>query len=235
EVTLLGQNVNAYHGQGEYGRPVSLGALCHRLAEIEGLERIRYTTSHPRDMDDELIAAHRDLPQLMPYLHLPVQSGSDRILKAMNRRHTAAAYLALIEKIRAARPVMALSGDFIVGFPGESEADFQATLDMVAAVGYASAFSFKYSPRPGTPGAELDDQVPEEVKAERLERLQAAIHATQQRFNQGCVGMELPVLLEKPGRNPGQIAGRSPYLQPVHVDAPADLIGTIVPVAITGW
>ena len=235
EVTLLGQNVNAYHGLDGDGRTVSLGALCHKLAEIEGLERIRYTTSHPRDMDDALIAAHRDLPQLMPYLHLPVQSGSDRILKAMNRRHTGAEYLALIDKIRAARPDMALSGDFIVGFPGETEADFQATLDMVEAVGYASAFSFKYSPRPGTPGAELGDQVPEDVKAERLERLQAAINASQQRFNAGCVGLELPVLLEKPGRNPGQIAGRSPYLQPVHVDAPTGLIGSIVPVAIAGW
>jgi len=235
EVTLLGQNVNAYHGLDGDGRTVSLGALCHKLAEIEGLERIRYTTSHPRDMDDALIAAHRDLPQLMPYLHLPVQSGSDRILKAMNRRHTGAEYLALIDKIRAARPDMALSGDFIVGFPGETEADFQATLDMVGAVGYASAFSFKYSPRPGTPGAALGDQVPEHTKAERLERLQAAINASQQRFNAGCVGLELPVLLEKPGRNPGQIAGRSPYLQPVHVDAPTGLIGSIVPVAIAGW
>src|SRR5690606_31765711 len=235
EVTLPGQNVNAWHGEGPDGKEWGLGELLFRLAEIPGIARLRYTTSHPRDMTDALIAAHRDLPQLMPYLHLPVQSGSDRILKAMNRRHTGAEYLALIAKIRAARPDMAISGDFIVGFPGETEADFQATLDMVEAVGYASAFSFKYSPRPGTPGAELGDQVDEDVKAERLERLQVAINASQQRFNAGCVGLELPVLLEKPGRNPGQIAGRSPYLQPVHVDAPAELIGSIVPVAIAGW
>ncbi|MCD7058513.1 tRNA (N6-isopentenyl adenosine(37)-C2)-methylthiotransferase MiaB [Pelagibacterium xiamenense] len=234
EVTLLGQNVNAYHGLNDNGRSVGLGELCHMLADIEGLERIRYTTSHPRDMDDDLIAAHRDLDKLMPYLHLPIQSGSDRILKAMNRRHTAAEYLELIEKIREARPDMALSGDFIVGFPGETEEDFEATLDIVRKVGYASAFSFKYSTRPGTPGAEMDDQVPEPVKAERLERLQAEINALQTAFNAGCVGMTFPVLIEKPGRNPGQVAGRSPYLQPVHIEADESLIGQILPVEITG-
>lgn len=234
EVTLLGQNVNAYHGLDAEGRPTSLGALCHLLAGIEGIERIRYTTSHPRDMDDELIAAHRDLDKLMPYLHLPIQSGSDAILKAMNRRHTAAHYLALIEKIRAARPDIALSGDFIVGFPGETDADFEATLEIVRAVGYASAFSFKYSTRPGTPGAEMDNQVPETLKAERLERLQAEIAAGQAAFNARCVGLTVPVLIEKPGRNPGQLSGRSPYLQAVHVMGERDLIGQILDVEITG-
>lgn len=234
EVTLLGQNVNAYHGLDDNGNPVSLGALCHMLAGIEGLERIRYTTSHPRDMDDELIAAHRDLPQLMPYLHLPIQSGSDSILKAMNRKHTAREYLELIDRIRAARPDIALSGDFIVGFPGETDADFAATVEIVKAVGYASAFSFKYSIRPGTPGATLPDQVPEAVKAERLAILQDEINRQAQAFNAGCVGMTLPVLIEKPGRNPGQVAGRSPYLQAVHISADPGLIGQIVPVEIIG-
>ncbi len=178
EITLLGQNVNAYHGLGDNGQSVSLGALCHMLAEIDGIERIRYTTSHPRDMDDELIAAHRDLPQLMPYLHLPVQSGSDRILKAMNRRHTAAEYFEIIDRIRAARPDMALSGDFIVGFPGETDADFEATVDMVKKIGYASAFSFKYSTRPGTPGAEMDNQIEEHVKASASKFCRPRSHAS---------------------------------------------------------
>jgi tRNA-2-methylthio-N6-dimethylallyladenosine synthase len=232
EVTLLGQNVNAYHGLDDAGLPMGLGALCYKLAEIEGLERIRYTTSHPRDMDEELITAHRDLDALMPYLHLPVQSGSDRILKAMNRRHTAAQYLETIERIKTARPDMALSGDFIVGFPGETEEDFQATLDIVEKVGYASAFSFKYSSRPGTPGAEMGEQVDEAVKSARLERLQAVINASQHAFNASCVGLTVPVLIEKPGRNEGQIVGRSPYLQPIHIDAPQSLIGQILPVHI---
>ena len=234
EVTLLGQNVNAYHGLDAAGHPTSLGALCHMLAEIEGLERIRYTTSHPRDMDAELIAAHRDLDKLMPYLHLPVQSGSDTILKAMNRRHTAAEYLDIIDRIRAARPDMALSGDFIVGFPGETDADFQATVDIVKKVGYASAFSFKYSTRPGTPGAGMENQIEEHVKAERLEILQAEITRQSQAFNAGCVGMTMPVLIEKPGRNPGQIAGRSPYLQAVHIPGDPALIGQIHQVEIVG-
>jgi tRNA-2-methylthio-N6-dimethylallyladenosine synthase len=232
ELTLLGQNVNAYHGLDGSGRAVGLGELCHRLAEISGIARIRYTTSHPLDMTDELIAAHRDLGALMPYLHLPVQSGSDRVLKAMNRRHTAVEYLTVIERILKARPDMALSGDFIVGFPGETEADFAETLKMVPAVGYASAFSFKYSVRPGTPGAEMAGQLSEEVKAERLARLNEEIAAASRRFNASTVGKTVPVLVDKPGRNPGQIGGRSPYLQAVHMDGPTRLIGEIVPVEI---
>ncbi|HEY8594098.1 MAG TPA: tRNA (N6-isopentenyl adenosine(37)-C2)-methylthiotransferase MiaB [Devosiaceae bacterium] len=232
EITLLGQNVNAYHGLDEKGEPVGLGALLFRLAELDGLARLRYTTSHPRDMDDELIAAHRDLDMLMPYLHLPVQAGSDRILKAMNRGHTRDEYMRLIERIRLARPDIAMSGDFIVGFPGETEQDFVQTLEIVREVGYASAFSFKYSPRPGTPGASRDEQVAEEVKVERLARLQQAIGTSQQAFNAGCVGKVLPLLLERPGRLPGQLAGRSPYLQAVHLEAPAELIGSVRPVRI---
>jgi len=208
--------------------------LVRQLAEIEGLARLRYTTSHPRDMDDDLIAAHAELDTLMPYLHLPVQSGSDRILKAMNRKHTAQEYLDLIARIRAARPDIAMSGDFIVGFPGETDQDFEDTLTIVRETGYASAFSFKYSPRPGTPGAELSDQVPEEVKIERLYRLQALISEQQAAFNAAMVGKTLPVLFDKPGRNAGQLGGRSPYLQAVHAEGSADLIGTIQPVAIVG-
>jgi tRNA-2-methylthio-N6-dimethylallyladenosine synthase len=198
-----------------------------RLAEIPGIDRLRYTTSHPRDMDDQLIAAHRDLDQLMPYLHLPVQSGSDRVLAAMNRRHTRADYLRLVDVIRAARPDIALAGDFIVGFPGESEADFAATLAIVEEAGYASAFSFKYSPRPGTPAAAAGDQVPEPVKAERLQRLQALINARQSAFIRSKVGSLAEVLFERPGRHPGQIVGRSPWLLPVQVEADAALIGTV--------
>jgi tRNA-N(6)-(isopentenyl)adenosine-37 thiotransferase enzyme MiaB len=234
EITLLGQNVNAYHGVDASGRDVGLGELAFLLAEIEGLERLRYTTSHPRDMDDALIAAHRDLPLLMPYLHLPVQSGSDRILKAMNRKHTAAEYLALIERIKAARPDMALSGDFIVGFPGETDQDFEDTLTIIRETGYASAYSFKYSTRPGTPGASLSDQVPEEVKTERLYRLQELVNAQTAAFNASCVGQTLPVLIEREGRNPGQVGGRSPYLQAVHLEGPTDLIGAIHDVEIIG-
>jgi tRNA-2-methylthio-N6-dimethylallyladenosine synthase len=234
EVTLLGQNVNAYHGLDAGGVSVGLAELCRRLAEIPGLMRLRYTTSHPLDMDDDLIAAHRDLPALMPYLHLPVQSGSDTILKAMNRRHTAAQYLEIISRIRAVRPDMALSGDFIVGFPGETDEDFEATLAIVEAVGYASAFTFKYSTRPGTPGADMDNQVPEAIKVERLARLNAAIAAGTQRFAASCVGRVLRVLIDKPGRNPGQVGGRSPFLQAVHMDGPPRLIGQVVPVEIVG-
>ncbi|MEZ5810449.1 MAG: tRNA (N6-isopentenyl adenosine(37)-C2)-methylthiotransferase MiaB [Rhizobiaceae bacterium] len=232
EITLLGQNVNAWHGAGEDGREWGLGELLFRLADIEGLDRLRYTTSHPRDMDDALIAAHRDLPKLMPYLHLPVQAGSDRILKAMNRRHTADEYLRLIDRIRAARQDIAMSGDFIVGFPGETEEDFQATMRIVRAVGYAQAYSFKYSPRPGTPGAELDGQVDDAVKSERLQRLQALLNEQQVQFMQGLVGSTIGVLLEKPGRKPGQLVGRSPWLQPVIVDEKAGRIGDIVDVRI---
>jgi len=226
EVTLLGQNVNAFAGDG------GLGALVRQLAKIPGLDRIRYTTSHPRDMDDGLIAAHAEVEALMPYLHLPVQAGSDRVLKAMNRGHTAEHYLRLVERIRAARPDIALSGDFIVGFPGERDADFEATLQLVREVGYASAFSFKYSRRPGTPAAAMPGQVAEEVKAERLARLQAEIEAGQAAFNGAQVGRVLPVLFEKPGRRGGQVAGRSPYLQAVHCEGPERLIGEILPVRI---
>ncbi|MBZ9678076.1 tRNA (N6-isopentenyl adenosine(37)-C2)-methylthiotransferase MiaB [Mesorhizobium sp. ES1-1] len=233
EVTLLGQNVNAWHGQGPDGKEWGLGRLLSRLAEIPGLARLRYTTSHPRDMDDELIAAHRDLAALMPYLHLPVQSGSDRILKAMNRRHTAKDYLALLDRIRAARPDIALSGDFIVGFPGETEADFEATMDLVRQVNYASAFSFKYSPRPGTPGAEMADHVSEAVKDERLQRLQALLLKQQQDFGSSLVGGVIDTLIEKPGRQAGQKVGRSPWLQPVIVDEKAGEIGDIIKVRIT--
>lgn len=233
EITLLGQNVNAWHGEGPHGRDWSLGDLLRRLGEIDGLARLRYTTSHPRDMDDSLIEAHRSMAKLMPYLHLPVQSGSDRILKAMNRRHTAAEYLALVERIRAAQPDLALSGDFIVGFPGETDQDFEDTLRLVEEVNYAQAFSFKYSTRPGTPGAELKEQVPEDVKAKRLEILQALLVKQQRGFAEACVGREIDLLLEKPGRMPGQLVGRSPWLQPVNVDAKASQIGDIIRVRIT--
>ncbi|HTV70008.1 MAG TPA: tRNA (N6-isopentenyl adenosine(37)-C2)-methylthiotransferase MiaB [Rhizobiaceae bacterium] len=233
EVTLLGQNVNAWHGEGPDGSEWGLGRLLFRLAEIPGIARLRYTTSHPRDMDDALIAAHRDLKALMPYLHLPVQAGSDRILKSMNRRHTAADYLKLIDRIRAAQPDIALSGDFIVGFPGETDEDFEATMAIVRTVKYAQAFSFKYSPRPGTPGAELSDQVPESVKDERLQRLQALLLEQQQAFAVEMVGRDIDLLIDKRGRQAGQMVGRSPWLQPVIVDEKAGEIGDIVPVRIT--
>ena len=233
EVTLLGQNVNAWHGEGPEGGEWGLGRLLFRLAEVPGIERLRYTTSHPRDMDDELIAAHRDLDKLMPYLHLPVQAGSDRILKAMNRRHKAEDYLRLIDRIRAARPDIAMSGDFIVGFPGETDEDFEATMRIVREVTYAQAFSFKYSPRPGTPGAELPFQVAEDVKDERLQRLQALLSEQQKAFAAGLVGKEMDILIEKPGRRAGQIVGRSPWLQPVIVDETAGEIGDIIRVRIT--
>jgi tRNA-2-methylthio-N6-dimethylallyladenosine synthase len=232
EITLLGQNVNAYHGAAEWGA-VSLAGLVRRLAAIEGLARIRYTTSHPNDMTGDLLDAHRDEAKLMPYLHLPVQAGSDRILKAMNRKHTAAEYRRLIERIRAARPDIALSGDFIVGFPGETDADFEDTMTLVRDVGYSSAYSFKYSPRPGTPAAERADPVPEPVKSERLTRLQTLLAEEQRAFNRGLVGRTLPVLIERAGRKPGQRVGRSPYLQPVHVPESAGAVGDIVDVRIT--
>ncbi|MBW8269721.1 tRNA (N6-isopentenyl adenosine(37)-C2)-methylthiotransferase MiaB [Caldovatus aquaticus] len=234
EITLLGQNVNAYHGAAPDGAGEwRLGRLLRALAEqVPGLARLRYTTSHPRDVDEELIAAHRDLPQLMPFLHLPVQSGSDRILRAMNRGHTAADYLRLVERLRAARPDLALSSDFIVGHPGEGEADFRATLDLVRAVGFAQAFSFKYSPRPGTPAAAAPHQVPEPVKEARLAELQALLREQQAAFNRSRVGMGIEVLFTGPGRHPGQIVGRSPWLQPVHVRGPASLIGRLAPVTV---
>ena len=233
EVTLIGQNVNAYHGEDRDGRVCTLGRLLHRVADVPGIARLRYTTSHPRDVDDDLIAVHRDLPQLSPQLHLPAQSGSDRILDTMNRRHTRADYLRIIDRLRAARPDLALTSDFIVGFPGETEADFADTLRIIDEVGYAGAFSFKYSPRPGTPAAAMADQVPEPVKNERLARLQAAIDRNQAAFNARCLGTTLDVLLEKPGRRPGQLVGRSPYLQPVQIMLPESRIGDIVPAAVT--
>jgi tRNA-2-methylthio-N6-dimethylallyladenosine synthase len=233
EITLIGQNVNGYHGEGADGTAWTLGRLLERIADLPGVARLRYTTSHPCDMDASLIAAHRDLPSLMPFLHLPVQSGSDRVLKRMNRRHSRAAYLETIARARAAQPKMAFSSDFIVGFPGESEDDFRATLSLVDEVGYASAFSFKYSPRPGTPAADAPDQIPDDVKSERLHRLQAAIDRQQAAFNARCRGHIFDVLFEKPGRYPGQIVGRSPYLQPVQVMAPRIMIGEIAPVTVT--
>ena len=233
EITLLGQNVNAYHGEAPRGGTWSLARLIGELAEIDGLERIRYTTSHPLDMRDDLIEAHRDVPGLMPYLHLPVQSGSDSVLATMNRRHTRDEYLAIIEKLREARPDMALSGDFIVGFPGESDRDFADTLALVGKVGYAQAYSFKYSQRPGTPAASSDKQVPEEVKAERLESLQQLIGAQQLAFNKGARGSRMDVLIERRGGRPGQVSGRSPYMQTVNISAGEHLIGGIVSCEIT--
>jgi tRNA-2-methylthio-N6-dimethylallyladenosine synthase len=234
EVTLLGQNVNAYHGLGPDGRSWSLAQLIARLAAIGGIERIRYTTSHPRDMGEDLIAAHGDQPKLMPYLHLPFQAGADRILAAMNRKHTAADYLRLVARIRAARPDIALSTDIIVGFPGETEADFAATLEVVEHVGFAQAYSFKYSPRPGTPGAAMADQVPDGVQVDRLHRLQELLDCQQAGFNSACVGKVIPVLFEREGRHRGQLVGRSPYLQPVHAIADSALLGSVVEVAIAG-
>ncbi|HEY1301788.1 MAG TPA: tRNA (N6-isopentenyl adenosine(37)-C2)-methylthiotransferase MiaB [Stellaceae bacterium] len=234
EITLLGQNVNAYHGVGPDGGIWGLADLVRALAGIGGLDRIRYTTSHPRDVDEALVAAHREVPQLMPFLHLPVQSGSDRVLRAMNRRHSTAEYRRVVERLRRARPDLALSTDLIVGFPGERHTDFQSTLDLVEEIGFAQAFSFKYSPRPGTPAATAPDPVPDEAKSERLAELQTVLASQQRSFNEGCVGRVMPVLLEKKGRHPGQLIGRSPYLQSVHVSADAQRIGDIVPALISG-
>jgi tRNA-2-methylthio-N6-dimethylallyladenosine synthase len=228
EITLLGQNVNAYRGEG-WG----LGRLIGALAEIPGLARLRYTTSHPREVDDELIAAHRDINALMPFLHLPVQSGSDGVLEAMNRRHTADDYRRLVDRLRRARPDLALSSDFIAGFPGESDADFEATMRLVRDVTFAQAFSFKYSVRPGTPAAALKRQVPDPVKAARLAALQELLAAQQRDFNRASIGRDLPVLFEKSGRHAGQLVGRSPYLQAVHADAPPSMIGAVTTVRVT--
>jgi tRNA-2-methylthio-N6-dimethylallyladenosine synthase len=233
EVTLIGQNVNAYHGLGPDGRPSTLGKLLRRLAEVPGLLRLRYTTSHPRDMDADLVAAHAELPELMPYVHLPVQSGSDRILAAMNRKHTRRDYLDVVARLRAGRTDLAFTSDFIVGFPGETEADFRQTLTLVDEVGFAGAYSFIYSARPGTPAAEMDDPVPQEERSDRLQRLQAVITRHQRSFNAGFAGRTIDVLLEKPGRLPGQIVGRSPYLQAVQVMAPAKLTGLVKRVIVT--
>jgi len=233
EVTLIGQNVNAYHGVGQDGAPSSLGKLLNRIAQVPGILRLRYTTSHPRDMNDDLIAAHAEIPAVMPYVHLPVQSGSDRILAAMNRKHTRRDYLDVIARLRSRRADLAFTSDFIVGFPGETEADFRETLTLIDEVGFAGAYSFVYSPRPGTPAAEMDGQVAEEEKSERLQRLQAVITRDQRRFLAEFVGRTVDVLLEKPGRLHGQLVGRSPYLHAVHVMAAASLIGSIHRVTIT--
>ncbi|MET0406985.1 MAG: tRNA (N6-isopentenyl adenosine(37)-C2)-methylthiotransferase MiaB [Hyphomicrobium sp.] len=233
ELVLLGQNVNAYHGEGPGGRSIGLGELIRRLAGIDGIERIRYMTSHPRDMDDDLIAAHADVPQLMPFLHLPVQSGSDRMLAAMNRKHTAAEYVDLIARIRSVRPDIALSSDFIVGFPGETDQDAEDTLALVRTIGFAQAFSFKYSPRAGTPASMLGAQIPEEVMVERLQRLHALLESQQAEFNARSLGGTVPVLFERRGRETGEFVGRTPYLQLVHAAADGDFVGRTANVAVT--
>lgn len=232
EITLLGQNVNAYHGEDEKGQVWSLARLVEALSRLPGLLRIRYMTSHPRDMSDDLLAAHRDLPALMPFIHLPVQAGSDKILSAMNRGHSAEYYMRWIDKLKKVRPDIALSSDFIVGFPGESDADFRETMNLVERTGFALAYSFKYSPRPGTPAAGIAKQVPEDVKDERLYSLQALLRQQQDDFNRNTLNKTIPVLFTGIGRKPGQITGRSPYLQPVHVNGPTSLIGKEMPVLI---
>ncbi|WP_298370281.1 tRNA (N6-isopentenyl adenosine(37)-C2)-methylthiotransferase MiaB [uncultured Bradyrhizobium sp.] len=232
EFTLIGQNVNAYHGEGPDGRVWPLGKLLQRLADIPGVMRLRYSTSHPRDVDDDLIAAHRDLPGLMPFVHLPVQSGADRILAAMNRKHTADDYRRVIDRFRAARQDIAFSSDFIVGFPGETREEFSATLALVTQIGYAAAYSFKYSPRPGTPAAEMRETVSAAEMDERLGRLQELIDSQQSAFNRAAIGTTVDVLFERAARNPGQIVGRTAYLQPAHVMASPDIIGQVLPVRI---
>jgi tRNA-2-methylthio-N6-dimethylallyladenosine synthase len=232
EITLLGQNVNAYHGQGDEGRTWDLARLIAELAEINGLERIRYMTSHPKDMNDDLIAAHRDIAKLMPFLHLPVQSGSDRILDLMNRKHTVTDYLDIIEKMRAARPDIAFSSDFIVGFPGEMEEDHKATLDLVNQIGFASCYSFKYSPRPGTPGASMGGVVPEGVKNARLQELQTVLFDQQRAYNEAGIGKTFPVLFDRKGSKEGQLLGKTPYMQSVYAAAPERLFGATVDVKI---
>ncbi|HYF08469.1 MAG TPA: tRNA (N6-isopentenyl adenosine(37)-C2)-methylthiotransferase MiaB [Acetobacteraceae bacterium] len=233
EIALLGQNVNAYHGEGPDGGAWTLARLLYALADIPGLARLRYTTSHPRDMDEELIAAHGAIPSLMPFLHLPVQSGSDRVLAAMNRGHDVERFLRIVERLRAARPDIALSSDFIAGHPGETEPDHQATLRLIERVGFAQAFSFKYSARPGTPAAGQPKQLAEDVKDARLAEIQALLRAQQEAFNRSRVGLACDVLVTGPGRHPGQLAARSPWLQPVHFDGPATLTGGIERVRIT--
>ena len=232
EISLLGQNVNAYHGEAENGSIVDLAELIALVAKVPGIVRVRYTTSHPNDMADDLIESHRSEPALMPFLHLPVQSGSDRILAAMNRKHRSADYLALIARIKNVRPDIALSSDFIVGFPGETEENFRETLALIEQVGFASTYSFKYSTRPGTPGADLDNQVDEATKHDRLKRLQSLVEAQRMQFNQSMRGQKMEVLLERRGRYAGQIVGKSPYMQPVQVDADVSFIGQVVQVEI---
>jgi tRNA-2-methylthio-N6-dimethylallyladenosine synthase len=233
ELTLIGQNVNAYHGRGPDGSPSTLGKLLRRLAQVRGILRLRYTTSHPCDMNDDLIAAHAELPALMPYVHLPVQSGSDRILEAMNRKHTRRDYIDTIAHLRASRADLAFTSDFIVGFPGETEDDFRDTLTLVEEISFAGAYTFSYSSRPGTPAADMENQVPHEEKSERLQRLQALITRHQRDFNAGFAGRTVDVLVEKPGRLPGQLVGRTPYLQTVQIVAASELIGSVRRVTIT--
>jgi tRNA-2-methylthio-N6-dimethylallyladenosine synthase len=236
EISLLGQNVNAYHGINEQADGTqtewTLGRLIRELAEIDGVERIRYTTSYPAEVDEDLIEAHRDVPELMPYLHLPVQSGADKVLKAMNRRHTSGDYKDIVARLRIAQPDLALSSDFIVGFPGESDADFEETMALVRDVGFVQAYSFKYSPRPGTPAADMTDQVPEHIKSARLQELQAELSRQQIAFNQSCIGRSLPVLFDRRGSRSGQLVGRSPYMQSVHVDLPDSYLGEMMTVKI---
>lgn len=236
EISLLGQNVNAYHGINEQADGTqtewTLGRLIRALAEIDGVERIRYTTSYPAEVDEDLIQAHRDVPELMPYLHLPVQSGADKVLKAMNRRHTSGDYKEVVARLRVAQPDLALSSDFIVGFPGESDSDFEETMALVREVGFVQAYSFKYSPRPGTPAADMTDQVPEHIKSARLQELQAELSRQQIAFNQSCIGRSLPVLFDRRGSRSGQLVGRSPYMQSVHVDLPDSYLGEMMTVKI---
>ncbi len=232
EVMLIGQNVNAYHGLDGGGRPVRLSDLIRAAAAVPGIRRVRYATSHPNDMTDDLIAAHRDVEALAPFIHLPVQSGSDRALASMNRRHNVADYLDIVARARAARPDIALSSDFIVGYPGESEADFRATLDLAADVRFASSYAFKYSPRPGTPAAEMDRQLGDAVKASRLAELQALLDTQRQAFNRASIGRRFDVLFEKPGRREGQVIGRSPYMQAVFAEGPLSFVGAMVEVEI---
>lgn len=233
EINLLGQNVNSYHGEDSAGKERNLAHLLRRLKEIEGLQRIRYTTSYPADVDDDLIACHRDLPKLMPYLHLPIQSGSDSILKAMNRRHTSGQYLEIIERLREANPALGFSSDFIVGFPGETDADFQATLDVVNRVKFIQAFSFKYSRRAGTPAALMPNQVEEKIKKERLDILQDLLFSYQLKFNKESVGKVMPVLFDMKGRHKGQLIGRTPYMQNLHAELGKECLNRIINVKIT--
>lgn len=234
EINLLGQNVNSYHGEDAAGKERDLAYLLRRLAEIDGLERLRYTTSYPADVNDDLIACHREIKKLMPYLHLPLQSGSDKILKAMNRRHTAGEYIETVGKLKEANPELGFSSDFIVGFPGETDEDFAATLDMVDRVGYIQAYSFKYSRRAGTPAAVYPGQVPEKIKAERLNVLQEKLFSRQLNFNKECIGKIMPVLFESKGKKKGQLFGRTPYMQNLHAEAPAESLNRILPVRVTG-
>lgn len=233
ELNLLGQNVNSYHGEDSSGKERNLAYLIHKLAELDVLKRIRYTTSYPADMTDELINCYKDVNKLMPYLHLPIQSGSDKILKAMNRRHTSGDYLRIIDKLKEANPAIGMSSDFIVGFPGEEEEDFQATLDVVDKVQYIQAFSFKYSPRPGTPAAIMTNQIPEKIKKARLEILQNKLFDYQNKFNQASIGKIMPVLFETQGRHAGQLIGRTPYMQNLHAELSKDNLNKIVKVKVT--